>query len=76
MNTPGNNDGVWRMWVNGVLASEHTNVRFSNNTCQAGMFGFRFITVRGGGADAQPTPSGGQSRLMDRLAVYVSPTVR
>jgi hypothetical protein len=72
MNTPGNSDGVWRMWVNGVLAAEYTNCEFSRTTTQAGFFGVRFITVRGGGDDSQPTPSGGQYRLTDRLAVYVS----
>ncbi len=76
MNTPGQRDGVWRMWVNGVLAAEYTNCEFSKTNDQAGFKGIRFITVRGGSDDAQPTPAGGQFRLMDRLAVYVSEAVR
>lgn len=76
-NTPGNADGIWRMWINGQLAAEHTNIRFSNSTTeQTGFFGTRYETVRGGGADNGPTPAGGQSRLYDRIATYVSSTVR
>jgi len=76
-NTPGNANGIWRMWINGQLAAEHTNIVFTNNTTeQTGFLGTRYETVRGGGNDNGPTPPGGQARVYDRLAVYVSDRVR
>lgn len=75
-NTPGKSDGIWRMWINGQLAADHNDVLYSNNAAQVGFNGVRWETVRGGGRDNGPTPPGGQFRIYDRLAVYVSPTIR
>ena len=75
-NTPGKQDGIWRMWIDGVLAADFNDILYSNNSRQVGFQGVRWETVRGGGRDNAPIPPGGQTRTYDRLAVYVSPTVR
>lgn len=73
MNTPGQSNGVWRVWVNGQLAADFTNIRYSSASTQAVFDGIRFEGVRGGPNDNRPVPAGGQVRRYDRLAFYGSP---
>jgi hypothetical protein len=72
MNTPGQSNGVWRVWINGEVAANLTNVRFSNSASQSVFDGIRFEGVRGGGPSSNPTPAGGQVRRYSRLAFYGS----
>lgn len=70
MNTNGQSNGIWQAWVDGVLATDHRNIRFSSGD---GTFrGIRFEGVRGGGPSFVPTPTGGQVRRYTRLAFYAS----
>jgi hypothetical protein len=73
INSPGQNNGVWRMWIDGQLATEYTNLRmYSGGTGQAYYRGIRFDGTRGCGASAVATPAGGQVRKYNRLAFYGS----
>jgi hypothetical protein len=72
MNTPGRDDGVWRVWVDGAVAVDFTNVRYSAHPVQSFFDGIRFTGTRGGGASAVLTPPEGQVRRYNRLAFYYS----
>jgi uncharacterized protein YjdB len=72
MNTPGQQNGVWRTWVDGQLAVNFTNVRYSASAGQSYFNGIRFTGTRGGGASAVLTPPEGQVRRYDRLAFFAS----
>jgi hypothetical protein len=72
MNTPGQRNGIWRVWVNGTQVVNMTNSRFSAASAQAYLDGIRFTGTRGGGSSNTPTPAGGQVRRYDRLAFYAS----
>jgi len=72
MNTPGQSNGIWQVWINGQLAVNFTNMRYSNASSQSAFDGVRFEGVRGGGPSSTPTPSGGQVRRYSRLAFYGS----
>lgn len=72
MNTPGQSNGVWRAWVNGQLAADYSNVRYSNAASQSTFDGIRFTGTRGGPNGTVPVPAGGQVRRYNRLAFYGS----
>jgi len=72
MNSPGQQNGVWRTWVDGQLAVNFTNVRYSASGAQSYFNGIRFTGTRGGGASAVLTPPEGQVRRYDRLAFFGS----
>jgi len=77
MNTPGNADGIWRAWVDGVLVADATALRYTNypGAAQSVFSGaLRFNGVRGGGDSSAPVPAGGMSRRFSRLSVYGSET--
>ena len=73
MNTPGLQDGVWRVWIDGRVAVDVSNVRYSAHPVQSYFDGIRFTGTRGGGASTTLTPPEGQVRRYDRLAFYASP---
>lgn len=72
MNTVGRSDGIWQVWVDGVLAADLRNVPYSNATAESYFDGIRFTGTRGGGASNTLTPPEGQLRRYDRLAFYAS----
>lgn len=74
MHTPGNANGIVRVWVDGVLALESTTFRFapSTYTAQSTIRQVRFTGTRGGGASSVNVPTGGMYRRYDRLAFYGS----
>lgn len=74
LNTPGNADGIWRVWVDNQLAVEVTDFRFTPaaRTEQGGIAGPRFTGTRGGGYSTYPVPTGGQYKRLHRLAFYGS----
>jgi hypothetical protein len=72
MNTPGQSNGIWRAWINGVLAVDFSNIRYSNASTQSTFNGIRFTGTRGGGPSSALTPAGGQVRRYSRLAFYAS----
>lgn len=71
MNTPGNSDGEWKAWVNGVNVMNITSWQFSNHPSTQMLYslGRRDLT-RGGGVSSLLTPAGGQWVEIDRLAFY------
>ncbi len=72
MNSPGQRDGVWRVWIDGQIAADFTTVRYSHSAVQSYFDGIRFPGTRGGGASTALTPAGGQFRRYDRLAFFAS----
>ncbi len=76
VNTPGNGDGVLRIWVDGVIAIEKTDMRYTPSTYfdapQSTIRAAKFEGVRGGGASTVLVPTGGMYRRFDRLAFYAS----
>ena len=72
MNTPGQANGVWKAWVDGQVAIDRNDVRFSNASSQATFDAIRFDGTRGCGASSVLTPPGGQVRRYNRLAFYGS----
>lgn len=76
VNTPGNGDGVLRIWVDGVIAIEKTDMRYTPSTYfdapQSTIRAANFNGVRGGGASTVLVPTGGMFRRFDRLAFYAS----
>ncbi len=70
MNSPGQSNGILRIWVNGDLAMDRSNMRYSNASTQSFFDGIRFATTRGGGASSALTPPEGQIRRYDRLAFF------
>lgn len=75
MNTPGEADGIWRAWRNGVLMTNRTDIMYSAALSQASWIGWRLTGTRGGGLAEYPTPAGGQKRQYPRLTQYVSPSL-
>ena len=72
MNTPGNADGIWQAWVNGVRVLHVTNKQFSRNaTTQERFDRGRLDFTRGGGPSSVLTPAGGQWLEVDRVAFYI-----
>jgi hypothetical protein len=77
MNTPGNQDGQWRGWIDGVEVFNVTNVRYTNYPSAAQSYfspGLVMATTRGGGNSTVAVPTGGMFRRYDRLAFYGSDT--
>jgi hypothetical protein len=72
MNGVGRSDGVVRAWIDGQLAVDFTNVRFSGATAESVFEGIRFTGTRGGGASSVLTPPQGQVRRFSRLAFFAS----
>jgi hypothetical protein len=72
MDTPGNSNGVLRVWVNGDAAIAWTDVNYSNSGTQDSFDGIVFNGVRGGPDDSGSVPAGGMSRHYNRLAFYAS----
>jgi hypothetical protein len=72
MNTPGNADGIWQAWVDGVRVLNVTNKQFSrNSTTQERFDRGRLDFTRGGGPATILTPLGGQWIEVDRVAFYI-----
>jgi hypothetical protein len=74
LNTPGNSDGIWNAWVNGVPATANTDIVYSNHPVQSRFIGRLFDGTRGGGVSGVLTPPGGQQRHYNRLTVYTRST--
>ena len=74
MNTPNTSDGVLKIWVDGAVAENKTDMRYFNGAAQAVWRAMRFDGTRGGGASTVLTPPGGQVRRYNRLAFYASDT--
>jgi hypothetical protein len=72
MNTPGNSDGLLRVWIDGGLAFEATGLAFTSadQTVQPYIGYARFSGTRGGGASSTAVPIGGQYRRINRIAYY------
>jgi hypothetical protein len=73
MNTPGSSNGVIKVWVNGQVAANRSDIIYSEAPTQSVCDGVRFDGTRGGGASNTPTPAGGQVRRYNRLAFYGAP---
>jgi hypothetical protein len=63
------NDGIIRIWVDGRVSVDRTNIRFSDGG-QAYFKGIRLEGTRGGGTSTAPVPPEGQVRRYNRLAFY------
>lgn len=74
LNTPGNSDGIWNVWVNGVPATANTDMVYSNHPVQSHFLGRLFDGTRGGGTSSVLTPPGGQQRHYNRLTLYTRST--
>jgi uncharacterized protein YjdB len=72
MNSPGQRNGIWQVWVNGQQVVNKTDARYSAQSVQSYFDGIRFSGVRGGGASSALTPPEGQVRRYNRLAFYAS----
>lgn len=74
LNTVGNADGVWKVWVDGAEAVNATGLRFTPaaRTEQGGIDYLRFVGTRGGGPSDHAVPTGGQYRRFNRLSFYGS----
>jgi hypothetical protein len=72
MNGVGQQNGVWKAWVDGKPTASFANVVFSSATAQSFFDGIRFTGTRGGGASTALTPPGGQVRRYTRLAFYAA----
>jgi hypothetical protein len=73
MNTPGSSNGVLKVWVNGQVATNRSDIMYSGASTQSVFDGIRFDGTRGGGVSNTPTPAGGQVRRYNRLAFYAAP---
>jgi hypothetical protein len=74
INTPGNIDGQLKVWVNGNLAVDFTDIRFSERA-DVNQYVFRSPRItgtRGGGVADTAQPEGGTWRRFNRVAVYGS----
>lgn len=70
-NPAGTANGIIRVWINGTLCMQHTNINYSAGSgTLATIDGIRFDGTRGGGASSEETPPEGQERLYGRLAWY------
>lgn len=74
MNTGSNSNGTWRMWLNGVMCVNFTNIKYTNSGDSSYFYPWRVDGTRGGGASTVLTPPGGQTREWARLSVYHSTT--
>lgn len=70
MNTGSNYNGMLRVWVNGVLSIELTNLRWSTSGSTDYFDWWRMTGTRGGGTANRPTPAGGQYRRCSRLSLH------
>jgi hypothetical protein len=71
LNTPGQANGTWQAWINGVRVMNVTNWRFSNNPTTQMLFTLaRQDMTRGGGPSTILTPPEGVWVEVDRLAFY------
>lgn len=71
MNTPGNSDGEWKVWIDNVNVMNITGWQFSNNATTQMLYSLgRRDTTRGGGVSSVLTPAGGTWLEIDRLAFY------
>jgi hypothetical protein len=73
MNAPGSSNGVLKVWVNGQVAANRSDMMYSGASTQSVFDGMQFEGIRGGGASNTPTPAGGQVRRYNRLAFYAAP---
>jgi hypothetical protein len=74
MNTPDTSNGVLKIWVDGAVAEDRSNMRYINGATQSVWNGMRFDGTRGGGDSTVAVPAGGQVRRYNRLAFYASDT--
>lgn len=75
MNTPGQSNGIWRIWINGVLACDYTDMRFSILGQQDAWIVWGIDDTRGGGPSGVLTPTGGQFREYSRMQISYSSTL-
>ena len=73
MNTADTSDGIMKIWVDGEVAEDRSDIRYLNGASPSWK-GMRFDGTRGGGTSTTPTPAGGQVRRYNRLAFYASDT--
>jgi hypothetical protein len=72
LNTPGNKNGVLKVWVDGQVSVDRTNILYYHGAVQGVIDGIRFDGTRGGGTATVPTPPEGQVRKYNRLAFFAS----
>ena len=70
VNTPGNVDGTYRVWINNTIVINETTKFAEFDAAQQKFTAIRITGTRGGGTDSAPVPTGGQSRRYSRFAVY------
>lgn len=70
MNSPGQSDGMQRVWVDGRLVLDRQNLNLVEHTSQVLFRWGRLDFTRGGGPSSVLTPLGGQWVDVDRLAFY------
>lgn len=73
MNTVGASNGVLKVWVDGGIAVDRSDMVYSNAASASVWDGITFEGIRGGGNSSTPTPAGGQLRRYNRLAFYAAP---
>jgi hypothetical protein len=56
MNTPGNSDGVAKIWANGVLVADYTNIKFVNSSTQQTWANYQLAPYWGGSGGTVATP--------------------
>ena len=72
MNTPGENDGVVRAWLDGMLVLEETDIRF-RDVSNLKIDGLKFDTFFGGNDDSW-APSKDETIEFGDFKVYSAPT--
>ncbi|MCE2902318.1 MAG: Ig-like domain-containing protein [Gemmatimonas sp.] len=72
MNSVGRKDGILKAWIDGQVAADFTDVRFSGATTESVFENIRFAGTRGGGASTTLTPPEGQIRRYSRLSFFAS----
>lgn len=70
LNTPEQNNGQCRVWLNGTLILENLTWRAYTGTNQLSFRTMRIASTRGGGPAAYPVPDGGMWRDYDRVVLY------
>jgi hypothetical protein len=68
-------DGVLRVWLNGGLVWELTNLNYGGTAASPVWTQPRWDSTRGGGDSTVLTPPEGQTRKFSRFAVYASETL-
>lgn len=69
-NDPLTSNGVLRVWRDGVLRGEYTNLRFHGDSFERGWNNPRFDATRGGGDDGFGPLPADQFRYLDRISHY------